>query len=114
LSVGCLPEPSRAGQRRRDYRRRVIQARHADIGAHYGASEQPDGLRHRRRRSDAPAEIMTVAAALLAEFAPGVQPPESVRAWGVQPWSRRVAEDELPTAIEEFVRDEAGREGTAS
>ena len=34
-----------------------------------------------------PAEIMTVAAALLAEFAPGVQPPESVRACGVQPWS---------------------------
>ncbi|MGH3701472.1 MAG: RNA polymerase recycling motor ATPase HelR, partial [Pseudonocardiaceae bacterium] len=32
-----------------------------------------------------PAEIMTVAAALLAEFAPGVQPPESVRACGVQP-----------------------------
>jgi DNA helicase IV len=60
-----------------------------------------------------PAEIMTVAAALLAEFAPGVQPPESVRACGVQPWSRRVAEDELPAAIEEFVRDEAGREGTS-
>ena len=37
-----------------------------------------------------PAEIMTVAAALLAEFAPGVEPPESVRACGVQPWSRRV------------------------
>ena len=55
-----------------------------------------------------PAEIMTVAAALLAEFAPGVQPPESVRACGVQPWSRRVTEDELPAAIEEFVRDEAG------
>ncbi|MBF6340913.1 AAA family ATPase [Nocardia abscessus] len=60
-----------------------------------------------------PAEIMTVAAALLAEFAPGVQPPESVRACGVQPWSRRVTEDELPTAIEEFVRDEADREGTS-
>ena len=30
-----------------------------------------------------PAEIMTVAAALLAEFAPGVTPPESVRATGV-------------------------------
>jgi DNA helicase IV len=60
-----------------------------------------------------PAEIMTVAAALLAEFAPGVQPPESVRACGVQPWSRRVTEDELPTAIEEFVWDEAGREGTS-
>ncbi|HET9255305.1 MAG TPA: RNA polymerase recycling motor ATPase HelR [Pseudonocardiaceae bacterium] len=60
-----------------------------------------------------PAEIMTIAAALLAEFAPGVQPPESVRACGVQPWSRRVTEDELPAAIEEFVRDEAGRDGTS-
>ncbi|MGH3917220.1 MAG: helicase, partial [Pseudonocardiaceae bacterium] len=60
-----------------------------------------------------PAEIMTVAAALLAEFAPGAQPPESVRASGIQPWSRQVTEDELPAAIEEFVRDEAGREGTS-
>lgn len=60
-----------------------------------------------------PAEIMTVAGALLAEFAPGVQPPESVRACGVQPWSRRVTEDELSSAIEEFVREEARREGTS-
>jgi DNA helicase IV len=60
-----------------------------------------------------PSEIMTVAAALLAEFAPGVQPPESVRACGVQPWSRQVTEDEMPSTIEEFVRDEAGREGTS-
>lgn len=60
-----------------------------------------------------PAEIMTVAAALLAEFAPGVQAPESVRACGVQPWSRQVTEDELPTAVAEFVRDEADREGTS-
>jgi DNA helicase IV len=60
-----------------------------------------------------PAEIMTFAAALLAEFAPGVQPPESVRACGVQPWSRRVTEEELPSAIAEFVRDEAAREGTS-
>ncbi|HKS47728.1 MAG TPA: RNA polymerase recycling motor ATPase HelR [Amycolatopsis sp.] len=60
-----------------------------------------------------PAEIMTVAAALLAEFAPGVQPPESVRACGVRPWSRQVTKDELPAAIEEFVRDEASREGTS-
>ena len=56
---------------------------------------------------------MTVAAALLAEFAPGVQPPESVRACGVQPWSKRVTEAELPTAIKEFVTDEAAREGTS-
>ncbi len=52
-----------------------------------------------------PAEIMSVAAALLAEFAPGVEPPESVRATGVQPWSRQVSEDELASAIAEFVRD---------
>lgn len=33
---------------------------------------------------------------------PGIQPPESVRACGVAPWSRRVTEDELPAAIDEF------------
>jgi DNA helicase IV len=60
-----------------------------------------------------PAEIMIIAAAVLAEFAPDVQPPESVRACGVQPWSRRVTEDELAAAIEDFVREEAGREGTS-
>ncbi|WP_246127569.1 RNA polymerase recycling motor ATPase HelR [Amycolatopsis rhizosphaerae] len=60
-----------------------------------------------------PAEIMTVAAALLAEFAPEVRPPDSVRACGVLPWARRVTEDELPGAIEEFVREEDGREGTS-
>ena len=60
-----------------------------------------------------PAEIMAVAAAVLAEFAPGVEPPESVRACGVRPWSRQVRGDELPVAIEEFVREEAGREGTS-
>jgi DNA helicase IV len=60
-----------------------------------------------------PAEIMAVAATLLADFAPGVQPPESVRASGVQPWSRRVTQDELHTAIKEFVSEEAAREGTS-
>jgi DNA helicase IV len=60
-----------------------------------------------------PAEIMAVAAALLAEFAPDVKAPESVRACGVPPWSRQVTDDELAGAIEEFVRDEAGREGTS-
>jgi DNA helicase IV len=59
-----------------------------------------------------PAEIMTVAAALLADFAPGVQPPESVRACGVQPWSRRITDSELSSAIAEFVEEEAAREGT--
>ena len=60
-----------------------------------------------------PAEIMNVAAGLLAEFAPGVRAPESVRATGVKPWSRLVTEEELPGAIEEFVRAEAGQEGTS-
>ncbi|WP_227984986.1 RNA polymerase recycling motor ATPase HelR [Nocardia spumae] len=60
-----------------------------------------------------PAEIMSVAAAVLAEFAPGVQPPESVRACGVQPWSRQVDAGELASAIEEFVQAEAEHEGTS-
>ncbi|ORB48477.1 helicase [Mycolicibacterium rhodesiae] len=60
-----------------------------------------------------PAEIMAVAAAVLADFAPDVQPPESVRACGVRPWSRRVTADEMPGAIDEFVAAEAGREGTS-
>ncbi|MFD9733386.1 RNA polymerase recycling motor ATPase HelR [Umezawaea sp. NPDC059074] len=60
-----------------------------------------------------PAEIMAVAAEVLADFAPGVQPPESVRACGVQPWSRQVGPADLPAAIEEFVRAEADREGTS-
>ncbi|MGW6374518.1 RNA polymerase recycling motor ATPase HelR [Rhodococcus sp. NPDC055112] len=60
-----------------------------------------------------PAEIMTVAASLLAEFAPGVEAPESVRSCGALPWSSRVSTDEIDSAIEEFVRDEAGRVGTS-
>ncbi|WP_278264474.1 RNA polymerase recycling motor ATPase HelR [Nocardia sp. AG03] len=60
-----------------------------------------------------PAEIMAVAAAVLAEFAPEVRPPESVRACGVAPWSRAVTSAELPGAIAEFERAEAEREGTS-
>ena len=60
-----------------------------------------------------PAEIMTVAAALLADFAPDVRAPESVRACGIRPWSRRVTADRLSAAIEEFVAEEAAREGTS-
>ncbi|RJQ69121.1 DUF2075 domain-containing protein [Pseudonocardiaceae bacterium YIM PH 21723] len=58
-----------------------------------------------------PAEIMELAAAVLADFAPDVTPPESVRSCGVRPWSRRVTD--IAAAVEEFVRDEAGREGTS-
>jgi len=60
-----------------------------------------------------PAEIMAVAAALLAEFAPDVRAPESVRACGIRPWARHVTADQLPAAIEEFVADEAAADGTS-
>ncbi|MEZ0339817.1 RNA polymerase recycling motor ATPase HelR [Mycobacterium sp. pV006] len=60
-----------------------------------------------------PTEIMAVAAGVLAEFAPDATPPDSVRASGSPPWSRRVTDAELPSAIEEFVRAEAAREGTS-
>src|ERR1041384_7377950 len=59
-----------------------------------------------------PAEIMEVAASVLAEFAPGVAPPESVRACGVLPWARRGGAGDVGAAVEEFVREEGGREGT--
>ncbi len=60
-----------------------------------------------------PAEIMSVAADLLADFAPEVHPPDSVRACGVAPWSRAVTDAELPSAIAEFVAAEADRAGTS-
>ncbi|SES03755.1 DNA helicase IV [Lentzea xinjiangensis] len=60
-----------------------------------------------------PAEIMAVAARVLAEFAPDVRAPESVRSNGVQPWARQISAAELPAAIEEFTREEAALEGTS-
>ncbi|MEU7529958.1 RNA polymerase recycling motor ATPase HelR [Saccharothrix sp. NPDC042600] len=60
-----------------------------------------------------PAEIMAVAAGVLAEFSPETRAPESVRACGVPPWSRHVSDDGVAAAVEEFVREEAGREGTS-
>jgi DNA helicase IV len=60
-----------------------------------------------------PAEIMTVAGAVLAGFAPDVRPPESVRACGVRPWSRQVGDGDLRDAIDDFERAEAGRDGTS-
>jgi len=60
-----------------------------------------------------PEEIMAVAAAVLAEFAPDVTPPVSVRASGAPPWAHRVADGELASAIDEFVRSEERRAGTS-
>ncbi|MEV6910015.1 RNA polymerase recycling motor ATPase HelR [Amycolatopsis sp. NPDC051071] len=60
-----------------------------------------------------PSEIMAVAASLLASFAPDAVPPDSVRSCGVRPWSRRLSEVDMEDAVAEFVREEAGREGTS-
>ncbi|GAB3674202.1 RNA polymerase recycling motor ATPase HelR [Saccharopolyspora tripterygii] len=60
-----------------------------------------------------PAEIMEVAAALLADFAPEVTAPESVRSCGVRPWHRQVSDGEMVDAIGDFERAEAQREGSS-
>ncbi len=60
-----------------------------------------------------PSEIMAVAASVLADFAPEVTPPESVRASGFQPWARRVKADELSSAIAQFVAEEDRLPGTS-
>ena len=57
-----------------------------------------------------PAEIMTVAARVLAAAAPGVEPPRSVRATGVEP--RFVRDDDLVGAVRDVARaavDAGGR-----
>src|SRR5215467_5283476 len=61
-----------------------------------------------------PAEIMAVAAGLLAEIDPDALPPRSVRESGAVPWRLAVAEEELPgTAARAacVLADQAG-EGT--
>jgi DNA helicase IV len=48
-----------------------------------------------------PAEIMELAAAVLAEFAPDRRAPESVRETGEHPWQRSVAATDVRRAVEE-------------
>ncbi|WP_210406056.1 AAA family ATPase [Micromonospora sp. MH33] len=54
-----------------------------------------------------PAEIMAVAAEVLAEIDPALRPPRSVRASGVPPWDRSVAADRLTTELVEATAREA-------
>ena len=56
----------------------------------------------------APAEIMAVAADVLASVAPHLAPPASVRETGNQPWHLRVDQADLPTRLAELVAAEAG------
>jgi DNA helicase IV len=57
------------------------------------------------------AEIMALAAAVLAEFAPDRQPPESVRATGEDPWQRVVPASDLPAEVRKAVEAELARLG---
>ena len=60
-----------------------------------------------------PAEIMELASGLLAEFAPEIEAPVSVRSSGVEPVIRRVDADGIAGAIAEFEAEEADRPGTS-
>ncbi|WP_261562411.1 ATP-binding domain-containing protein, partial [Frankia tisae] len=66
-----------------------------------------------------PAEIMAVAADVLATLRPPQQPPRSVRALGAEPWRLRVTDGELGavlarTVLAELARLAAGRPGRAT
>ena len=58
-----------------------------------------------------PAEIMAVAADVLAGIAPELAPPASVRDTGVVPWSLRLEEADLPGRLPEVVAAEAAEVG---
>ena len=58
-----------------------------------------------------PAEVMAVAADVLAAVDPALQPPRSVRSAGVAPWSLRVPRAALPAETIAAVRLEAAEAG---
>jgi DNA helicase IV len=58
-----------------------------------------------------PAEVMAVAADVLAAVDPALQPPRSVRSAGVAPWSLRVPRAALPAEVIAAVRLEAAEAG---
>jgi DNA helicase IV len=58
-----------------------------------------------------PAEIMDLAAAVLARIDPTLRPPRSVRASGVEPWREAVAADEFGDRLGELARKEAEEVG---
>ena len=58
-----------------------------------------------------PAEIMALAARVLADFAPDRQPPESVRATGEEPWQRTVPAADLAAEVRKAVDAEVAAAG---
>src|SRR5690606_36131715 len=61
-----------------------------------------------------PAEIMAVAADVLAAHDPGRTTPRAVRSSGVAPWARRVAPDELVATVREEVSRESEGPGSVA
>ncbi|WP_158882632.1 UvrD-helicase domain-containing protein [Amycolatopsis anabasis] len=61
-----------------------------------------------------PAEIMAVAAGVLAEVDPTLEVPESVRSNGIQPWASRIGPDDLAEAVRAARREFAEGEGTVA
>ncbi len=57
----------------------------------------------------APAEVMAVAAEVLAGIDPALAPPRSVRETGVQPWGQQVAEAGFAEGLAELARQEAAQ-----
>jgi DNA helicase IV len=57
----------------------------------------------------APAEVMTVAADVLAGIDPALRPPRSVRETGVRPWRQQVPSAELARRLAQIVANEASR-----
>lgn len=61
-----------------------------------------------------PAEIMEVAAQVLAGLDPSLQPPKSVRHSGVRPWSARCVPADLAATVAAAVRAEQVGDGTVA
>ncbi|WP_416210957.1 ATP-binding domain-containing protein [Frankia sp. Cr2] len=58
-----------------------------------------------------PVEIMTVAAEVLADIDPSLEPPRSVRESGIAPWRLQVSADGLADGLAQIVAQEAGELG---
>jgi DNA helicase IV len=59
----------------------------------------------------APAEVMALAADVLAGIDPALTPPRSVRETGITPWRRQVSSAELPARLAEIAAEEASSVG---
>ena len=70
----------------------------------------PDRWTYRRLTVNyrTPAEIMAVAAGVLAEVDPALRPPDSVRSNGIEPWARQVEPGDLDVAVKGAVAAETG------